>query len=1200
MSLPVDDAARTAVAAAISSSAHWTLLGRFDDAMIALERCQDEDTLICEKIELFRAAARVSVSRGYPLQAKELLEKALELLAQHSPNSGLALKVHVAYVTVVACGQPWTENVVLKQAQDYLDSLEGINNHDSNDIEMQGHLARLSLVRRILYESIDDTSPHIADRLLPLIDGLKKHCRYYDIWKLWAPFYRSSGISAARDWLQDFLATDEIPAPIKGMLLLDLAKISIQLDQVTDAKQALNRAQAAFAKCSHMYGEAEVQRLRLSHGFLPSSNVLSDLIGIVSRFVEDNYPFGVLHAAISPLTAAFNNGDFKTYLLLQEVFHNVCNTAGIHHERIILEIQLAAALNAGTGHLGTVLELTRRLFLECKDNQYWSLAYLTGRVLSLAFLQREMQVESEKVAQEIYELCRAHGLKSLSEAAYNLAIIKYSRKDTVSATRLENCLDIIEFLSPMVDNDVESKDPKLACEKLCLIADIQFEFARLNQEERNSAQQEFKRTISRIREIAQGLKGDEKAMTIGNCEELSVRNLLVQGKLMPNNESEIQAIDLCDKLIELYNNQGMKFHTAMKYHFRSLCRHQIYQKQRDPRILIHIEEDLQKAAELFGAIGSQQQLFLARHALTRIHVEAWSIHRCPSHLVVESLLEFEDAADQLRRELSALGTLEALLMKQGFAASPQLQDLYSWGTLMSLRETDPEMLWVWSQKRKARSLSDMLGLGVVVPQSTKQAILADPQAREIFERFQSLTMSVATTPEGSKLYVRQHIKDMEMEMRRTTVLRDFISLRDGIVVGTSQIQNLREKDSLVNEHRDTVYVDWIINATAIHLVAVRSSGCQMFALPTSISSVMAWLSEHFSTPDKRRVCLQRDSISDPAKPLRAVDFLVAPLQQISKPDDLLVFSPTGVLSSLPLHALKLFHETEDRVVHLIERNPVVYAPSIPVLEACLSRCLHDLAVGRPVFLGQFDVEPESKRIYAQMAELSKSTQGESYCGANVTRDSFPQQVRGARLIHYHGHCKFNTDNALKQSLVLSTPSRHEPHEQEHENHIGRPQVETSDGLFGRSVELSTATKAQISHLAREATDDILLGQDECSAADLTVEDIFKLDLASPLVVLVACDSASQDVAIGDEPMGLIAGLLCAGASTVIGATWPIPSSSGRAFSAAFYRQFRPDAGLIDLAICLQRAVLEIMDDADMSAVYYWGGFCLYGSWLFKM
>jgi len=52
-------------------------------------------------------------------------------------------------------------------------------------------------------------------------------------------------------------------------------------------------------------------------------------------------------------------------------------------------------------------------------------------------------------------------------------------------------------------------------------------------------------------------------------------------------------------------------------------------------------------------------------------------------------------------------------------------------------------------------------------------------------------------------------------------------------------------------------------------------------------------------------------------------------------------------------------------------------------------------------------------------------------------------------------------------------------------------------------------------------------------------DIFSLKLRTPVVALIACESAHQEAAPGDEPMGIVSAFLVSGASSVLCTLWPI-------------------------------------------------------------
>ncbi|HVO76485.1 MAG TPA: CHAT domain-containing protein, partial [Candidatus Bathyarchaeia archaeon] len=85
--------------------------------------------------------------------------------------------------------------------------------------------------------------------------------------------------------------------------------------------------------------------------------------------------------------------------------------------------------------------------------------------------------------------------------------------------------------------------------------------------------------------------------------------------------------------------------------------------------------------------------------------------------------------------------------------------------------------------------------------------------------------------------------------------------------------------------------------------------------------------------------------------------------------------------------------------------------------------------------------------------------------------------------------------------------------------------------------------------------------DECDVAHavetslLTESEIGGLDLSKvDLVVLSACQSATDEGQASSERMGLAGAFLEAGARTVIATLWPIEDKTARGFMAAFYRE----------------------------------------------
>jgi CHAT domain-containing protein len=116
-------------------------------------------------------------------------------------------------------------------------------------------------------------------------------------------------------------------------------------------------------------------------------------------------------------------------------------------------------------------------------------------------------------------------------------------------------------------------------------------------------------------------------------------------------------------------------------------------------------------------------------------------------------------------------------------------------------------------------------------------------------------------------------------------------------------------------------------------------------------------------------------------------------------------------------------------------------------------------------------------------------------------------------------------------------------------------------------------------------------------------DIFDLKLDADLVILSACNTASQagveatrEAGIegggGQALDGLVRAFIGAGGRQVIASHWPAPEEYGatrRLFESLF--QSRPGESLGQALLDAER---KLMDDPDTSHPFYWSGFALIG------
>lgn len=125
---------------------------------------------------------------------------------------------------------------------------------------------------------------------------------------------------------------------------------------------------------------------------------------------------------------------------------------------------------------------------------------------------------------------------------------------------------------------------------------------------------------------------------------------------------------------------------------------------------------------------------------------------------------------------------------------------------------------------------------------------------------------------------------------------------------------------------------------------------------------------------------------------------------------------------------------------------------------------------------------------------------------------------------------------------------------------------------------------QLSYLA--------LAADQQNDGKLEVCELFDLDLRGvSLVTLSACFSGRGKLGAGDDLLGMVRGLMFAGAPSILASLWKVNDDVTCALMAEFYQNYisgmsKPDS--------LRNAQLAIMK--KWTHPYYWAGFVLFGAW----
>ncbi len=107
----------------------------------------------------------------------------------------------------------------------------------------------------------------------------------------------------------------------------------------------------------------------------------------------------------------------------------------------------------------------------------------------------------------------------------------------------------------------------------------------------------------------------------------------------------------------------------------------------------------------------------------------------------------------------------------------------------------------------------------------------------------------------------------------------------------------------------------------------------------------------------------------------------------------------------------------------------------------------------------------------------------------------------------------------------------------------------------------------------------------------TVRDVAELDLANALIVLSACETGLNEIAAGEELLGLTRGFLAAGANSLLLSLWTVNDRATAELMRHFYKHLLADG---NPAAALRAAQLEFIKDNQHP--YFWSPFVLIGNW----
>jgi CHAT domain-containing protein len=214
-------------------------------------------------------------------------------------------------------------------------------------------------------------------------------------------------------------------------------------------------------------------------------------------------------------------------------------------------------------------------------------------------------------------------------------------------------------------------------------------------------------------------------------------------------------------------------------------------------------------------------------------------------------------------------------------------------------------------------------------------------------------------------------------------------------------------------------------------------------------------------------------------------------------------------------------------------------------------------------------------------------------GAGYLIDSFT--VSYAPSASIFAHCQRKPSRASGSSLILGVPDAQAPLILDEVRSVAGilPDAELLVGAQANEAALrQRGARSPLIHIATHGSfrqDNPMFSGIRLGGAYLSLYDLYQLKLEAELVTLSGCATGLNVVAPGDELLGLIRGLLYAGAHSLLLTIWDVSDRSTADFMTRFYRRVRDGKGK---ASSLQGAMQELRQDYPHP--YHWAPFTLIG------
>jgi CHAT domain-containing protein len=216
-----------------------------------------------------------------------------------------------------------------------------------------------------------------------------------------------------------------------------------------------------------------------------------------------------------------------------------------------------------------------------------------------------------------------------------------------------------------------------------------------------------------------------------------------------------------------------------------------------------------------------------------------------------------------------------------------------------------------------------------------------------------------------------------------------------------------------------------------------------------------------------------------------------------------------------------------------------------------------------------------------------------YDGQDYLIDNYT--ISYAPSVSVYSLCHNRVANTAGSSLVLAVPDAGVPLIEEEASAVAEilPDAHLAIGPDATTSALaSRGSQSRFIHIATHGyfrEDQPAFSGIRLTDSYLSLFDIYQLHLPVELVTLSGCSTGLNAVAAGDEILGLVRGLICAGAQSALLTLWDVQDRSTAEFMKGFYSFLAAGHNKVE---ALREAVLKLRKSYPHP--YYWAPFVLNG------